>query len=554
MAEDEREQEKEVPGVQEIIEKKFGLDDLPFFRTPDYMYKLNYWLGATTAAAFFFAVLTGLPLLLYYDPSNAYAQTQFVIHNVPYGSVILFSHLYASYAMIVLLYVHGVRNFFSGAYKKPREFVWVLGVLLFAVTLGASFFGYSMVGDVLGVDAIGVGSGLISLGIPGGDTIESWLFGAGSGTSLFSRLLGWHIIFVALLGLLFGIHLFLAETYGMLPSRKEKPYAPAYYKKSEWMKFNAWWPRNFIYMMSIILTTWGVIMIVPNTLAALNQLMAVKLPLLINPAPAPAPNTAAAASVPAYPPWFFLFFYKVVDFLLPNGQPLTQGDDILILVVGIVLLLLVPFLDRSKYLSPLQRKFWTWIGIVFVSAIIELTVWGYLDPGVPAPFTQVVEVFGPTALVAALVVAPLKPRGTSPMRGMTSQLSSLYMMVLILLTAGTFFDFVKSPSLVGLGILIPLIAGLILNSWSMLPDRRMPPTKALETSVRRSPSSSLSFKKKLATYATIIMAVASVAILVLVWNLPTTGPLSNVAGALIGVVLVLWGQSVGMYHFVAYAK
>nr|WP_269470940.1 cytochrome b N-terminal domain-containing protein [Sulfodiicoccus acidiphilus] len=372
---------------------------------------------------------------------------------------------------------------------------------------------------------------------------------------MFSRLLGWHIIFVALLGLLFGVHLFLAETYGMLPSRKEKPYAPAYYKKSEWMKFNAWWPRNFIYMMSIILTTWGVIMIVPNTLAALNQLMAVKLPLLVNPAPAPAPNTAAAATVPAYPPWFFLFFYKIVDFLLPNGQPLTQSDDIAIMVVGLVLLLLVPFLDRSKYLSPLRRKFWTWVGIVFVSAIVELTVWGYLDPGVPAPFTQQVEVLLPPAVIAALVVAPLKPRERGfNFKGMSSHLNSLYMAVLILLTAGTLFDFMRSPSVVGLGILIPLVAGLILNTGNMVPKASLPPTKALETTVGTGAQGSLEFKKKLATYATVVMAILSVALLVIVWNLPVTGPLSNVAGALIGLVLVLWGQSIGMYHFVAYAK
>lgn len=155
------------------------------------------------AAAFISTVITGL---LYYQPSCAYQSTMNIIYHVPYGPVLLFSHLYGAYIMIILAHIHMFRNFYVGAYKKPRELQWITGVLLLLLTLGASFFGYSLVSDVLGVNAVDIGSELIvNTGFPGATVIVNWLFGHGglaaisssplTRAELFDRLLGWHIIF-----------------------------------------------------------------------------------------------------------------------------------------------------------------------------------------------------------------------------------------------------------------------------------------------------------------------------------------------------------------------
>jgi len=130
--------------IEEILDR-LGVREVPFFRTPDYMYNPSYWLGAMVTAAFLYTVITGLLLLVNYIPADAYGSTHDIINSVPYGAVLLFSHLYGSYAMIVLAYVHMFRNYYKGAYKSPRELQWVTGVILLALTLGASFFGYSLV-------------------------------------------------------------------------------------------------------------------------------------------------------------------------------------------------------------------------------------------------------------------------------------------------------------------------------------------------------------------------------------------------------------------------
>ncbi|MFP3198784.1 MAG: cytochrome b N-terminal domain-containing protein [Thermoproteus sp.] len=92
--------------------------------------------------------------------------------------------------MILAVYAHGLHMMLSGGYKKPRVLQWVLGVLLFALTLGISFIGYSLTGDVLATDAVDVGRGILtSLGL---QPLIPVLFGNGTELDLFTRLLGWH--------------------------------------------------------------------------------------------------------------------------------------------------------------------------------------------------------------------------------------------------------------------------------------------------------------------------------------------------------------------------
>jgi len=121
-------------------DERLHLKDAPLARVPDYMYSFNYWTGSFVAAALVWQVVTGLFLILYYVPSDPYNQTIALIQQVPYGSLLLATHLYGAYAMIFLAYVHMFRNYFVKAYKKPRELQWMIGVLLLVIVQGALHF------------------------------------------------------------------------------------------------------------------------------------------------------------------------------------------------------------------------------------------------------------------------------------------------------------------------------------------------------------------------------------------------------------------------------
>ncbi|MCI2413993.1 MAG: cytochrome bc complex cytochrome b subunit [Candidatus Aramenus sp.] len=566
--EEVKKKEEKKKGFFDQILDRVGIDEAPLFRTPDYMYKASYWLGGMVAASFFYTVITGLILLLLYEPANAYPQTLAIINSVPYGAVILFTHLYGAYIMIILVYIHMFRNFFAGAYKKPRELQWVTGVLLLALTLGASFFGYSLIGDVLGIDAVDIGSSLlIGTGFPGATTIVGWLFGPGTDavqssnpivrSEFFDRILGWHIILVALIGALFMFHLMLAERYGMTPSKKEKPAVPAYYTKEEQQRFNAWWPRNFVYMLSIVLMTWGVILIVPDVLANLNGATVggttIQLPLVINPFPAPQAFSAAAINTQPYPPWFFLFLYKFVDFLLPNGVPILPSMVISVMVIGLVALMLLPFFDNSKLLFLSSRKFWTWVMCVFIYALVALSIWGYLYPGVPVPFTQQVEVLGIPALIMAIVIAlwpsPGKGKATPstslPKLQTSGPTTVLGASVSVLMFAGTFGDFLMRPSLLGLLLLFPFAVLIYHYTMKLIKVFKFSST---------APGYGFPVTKKVAFYAIPVIFVLSIVLFALFLQMPSVGVQSTYAGIDLGVILFLWGYAINLYHYIYYVK
>ena len=63
---------EEKKGLIDTILDRAGVNETPFFRTPDYMYNISYWLGAMVSAAFIYTVITGLLVLLYYQPAYAY--------------------------------------------------------------------------------------------------------------------------------------------------------------------------------------------------------------------------------------------------------------------------------------------------------------------------------------------------------------------------------------------------------------------------------------------------------------------------------------------------
>jgi len=379
------------------IAELLHLKDVPFMGVPNYMFSIEYWLGGISAGALAWQVLTGLLLLFYYEPSNAYNSTMSIIHNVPFGSIILSSHLYGAYIMIFAVYMHGLYVMLKGGYKKPRGFQWVLGVLMFVLTLGVAFIGYSLTGDVLATDAVDVGRGLLTaLGL---QSLIPIIFGNGTELDLFSRLLAWHITIAAAILLLFLLHFYLAEENGLMPRLKDAEYrAPAVINKNS-KDLPPWWPRNFIYMVALVFMTWGIIILIPSILALPNVYPSV--PILFSPYPGPSPTSPQAAAVPAYPPWFFLFIYKMLD--MPLG---LKVDAVLSMILPVIILLIIPALDRSEKLHPLDRPVITALFLIGFVWLIELSVWSAIQPGVPVkPTWATLVLLPPLVIIVAGIYA-----------------------------------------------------------------------------------------------------------------------------------------------------
>jgi quinol-cytochrome oxidoreductase complex cytochrome b subunit len=128
--------------------------------------KLSYTLclGGLSFFLFILLTITGIFLMFYYTPSaeTAYADVQALSTNVAFGSLVRNMHRWGAHLMVLSVFLHMSRVFYHGAYKPPREFNWVVGVVLLTLTLLLSFSGYLLPWDQLALWAVTVGTNMAS--------------------------------------------------------------------------------------------------------------------------------------------------------------------------------------------------------------------------------------------------------------------------------------------------------------------------------------------------------------------------------------------------------
>lgn len=127
-------------------------------------FRVTWFLGTLSLGTFLILVLTGIPLMLYYHPSvpQAYNDMNDLRFVVSAGVFLRNLHRWSAHAMVLLVFAHMFKVFYRGAYRPPREFNWVIGVVLLLLTLFLSYTGYLLPWDQLAFWAITVGSNLIS--------------------------------------------------------------------------------------------------------------------------------------------------------------------------------------------------------------------------------------------------------------------------------------------------------------------------------------------------------------------------------------------------------
>jgi quinol-cytochrome oxidoreductase complex cytochrome b subunit len=127
-------------------------------------FRATWFLGTLSLGTFLILVATGILLMLYYHPSvpQAYADMKDLRFVVSAGVFLRNLHRWSAHAMVILVFAHMFKVFYRGAYRAPREFNWVIGVILLLLTLLLSYTGYLLPWDQLAYWAITVGSNLMS--------------------------------------------------------------------------------------------------------------------------------------------------------------------------------------------------------------------------------------------------------------------------------------------------------------------------------------------------------------------------------------------------------
>ena len=123
----------------------------------------TFCLGGISFFMFLVLTITGVLLMFYYIPSvtTAYGNMQELSSTVTFGQLLRNMHRYGAHAMVITVFLHMCRVFYTGSYKPPREFNWVIGVILLTVTFLLSFTGYLLPWDDLALWAVTVGTNMI---------------------------------------------------------------------------------------------------------------------------------------------------------------------------------------------------------------------------------------------------------------------------------------------------------------------------------------------------------------------------------------------------------
>jgi quinol-cytochrome oxidoreductase complex cytochrome b subunit len=186
----------------------------------------SFGLGLISLYLFLILIVTGTLLMFYYVPSterayNGMKDLQFVVSA---GLVLRNMHRWAAHLMVIFVLLHMCRVFYTGAYKRPREFNWVIGVCLFLLTLGLSFTGYLLPWDQLAFWAITVGTNIAAYAPYIGSNLKYLLLGGNVvGQEALIRFYALHIIVLpAFAGFMIAVHLWRVRKDGGL-SRPDEP-------------------------------------------------------------------------------------------------------------------------------------------------------------------------------------------------------------------------------------------------------------------------------------------------------------------------------------------
>jgi quinol-cytochrome oxidoreductase complex cytochrome b subunit len=318
-------------------------------------------LGLMSFFLFFILIVTGILLMFYYVPSTtqAYDRMLDMRGSVAFGTFLRNMHRWSAHGMVAVVFLHMCRVFYTGSYKKPREFNWVLGVVLFLLTLFLSFTGYLLPWDQLAFWAITVGTAIASYAPVIGKDIKFLLLGdATVGQEALLRFYVLHVaVLPAVLTLLVAVHFWRIRKDGGLSRAPEEdagdvaappPMIAISVKAKEMVKNKIYGLQGFVRgpltkagnVPDKSLFSWPNLVIAELFVFVLTLAVILCLSLLFN-APLEEPVNIMHPPNPAKAPWYFLGLQEMVSYSAFWGGVGIPG-------IFVVLLLAVPYLDRSS--------------------------------------------------------------------------------------------------------------------------------------------------------------------------------------------------------------
>jgi ubiquinol-cytochrome c reductase cytochrome b subunit len=381
----EKEEVVKKNGLMEWIDKRYPWTEFWEKHLSKYYAPRNfnfwYFFGSFSLLVFVMQILTGIWLVMEYIPTaeGSFSSIQHIMREVRFGWLLRFMHTTGASAFFTVVYLHMYRGLIYGSYQKPRELVWLIGMVIYFCLLIEAFTGYVLPWGQMSYWGASVITSFASAIPYIGDLLLTWLRGGFSVTGVsLHRFFSLHVIAIPLgLAVLIFMHLVALHHVGSnnpdgidIKKHKNKAGIPL-----DGIPFHPYYTVKDLVGVVVFLFIFCAIVFFSPQMGGLflepdNYVLA-------NPMVTP-PEIA--------PVWYMTPFYAMLR-AIPN-----KLMGVMVMAAGVAIMFVLPWLDRSRVRSIRYKGTYSKIAImVFVVCFIGL---GYLGhEGVSTLRTLMARIF-----------------------------------------------------------------------------------------------------------------------------------------------------------------
>ncbi len=329
---------------------------------------LSYWwnFGSLAGIALVIMIATGIMLAMQYTPHVDYAfdSVERIMRDVNSGWLLRYLHSNGGSFFFIVVYIHILRGLYYGSYKAPRELLWILGVILLILMMATAFMGYVLPWGQMSFWAATVITNMFSAVPIVGEAIVTWLWGGFSiDNPTLNRFYALHYLLpFVLVGVIF-LHLWALHRFG-----SNNPLGIDAKGPQDKIPFHPYYTIKDSFGLAVFLLVYlGFVFFAPNFMGEPDNYI-----------PANPLNTPAHI----VPEWYFLPYYAIlraVDFDFLWIVPAKLGGVIL-MFGSIMILLPLPWLDRSPVRSARFRPVYKWFFWIF---FLDCLILGWVGANTP---------------------------------------------------------------------------------------------------------------------------------------------------------------------------
>ena len=348
-------------------------DSFVAFPTPR---NLNYWwtFGAMLSLCLVVQIVTGIVLAMHYIPhiDQALESVQRFKRDVPFGWLIQPIHAVGASMFFIAVYIHMFRGLYYGSYKAPREVLWILGCIIYALMVATAFLGYTLPWGQMSFWGATVITNILGAIPLIGESVQVWIRGGGSiDQPTLSRFFSLHYLLPFVIAGVVALHVWALHEAGQNNPAGVEPRKPNQLKPGETgdtVPFTPHATMKDLFAVSLFLILFAVfVFFMPDALGHADNYI---------------PANALQTPPEIVPEWYLLPFYAILRAFDFNIGPIdSKVAGVFAMFASIGVLFVLPWLDTSRVRSMRYRPIAQQFFLIFVIVCIALGWCGGQNPG-----------------------------------------------------------------------------------------------------------------------------------------------------------------------------